>query len=676
MGDPTPRDLTHALERLRTHDGNGLDNETLAVIRRAAVDRMQNEGASPAQLAKEYGLNRSTLYRWKDLGRQNIEDALAPGKEGRAYNLSPEDRQILQHAVLSDPRDLGLPHPLWTRTLLTDFVDERVNVQVYGNLVRRTLRLLGLWPQQGPPTHRQQCEHAVDWLAEEYDIVRAEAKEADAPLYFVQVHALPEKRVLMSLVKPLGDRRFFAIFANTPQAPRAFVERMECLHSGQIFLICDPEHAPGMRDLAAAAHTSSRLVLIHLPPSGVPPTSGISTIPSGSHPSRSDSAAATTQVAEMAKASAHLVRDVITSDRSRSGHAHSPPTRVAADTDADAGPGDKQPTLKLTPMAVGTVLHAVINDPRVVGLSAGLWSRTLVERFLADHVGLRVPSTTVARLLRDLHLWPEHSPPSHLEQAGAADGWLETTFKDIRENAWRVGAQIRFARITPLPYKRQIISMMSTKNRQWDFAIVDDTLTDLTHVMHRVSAHYRSPVVLIADPVEMPGMTELGEAARGHADIEVHHLPKTRLPAPGKAEMQPDVPSQIINGVSSTQCNAPWCTFPQRPGTNEWCVGHFRRIERFADVCGTKLGRRCVLLLCPEPVSEGQLCLMHQVHVDYNGHPGRLTLTLNQKGQCVLDDCDQLRRRRGLCRSHYDAYCTHHDPYRTRRDRDVNLSAS
>ncbi|MEV1176843.1 hypothetical protein AB0J09_51485, partial [Nonomuraea sp. NPDC049784] len=100
--------LAQALRRLRAAgDGRSLDHESLAVIRRAAIARMQN-GEQPAQLAREYGLARYTLYYWRSLARQGNRRASQAAPEGRTpYKVSPQAREQLRQAVLSDPRELG-----------------------------------------------------------------------------------------------------------------------------------------------------------------------------------------------------------------------------------------------------------------------------------------------------------------------------------------------------------------------------------------------------------------------------------------------------------------------------------------------------------------------------------------------------------------------------------------
>ncbi|MEV4117030.1 hypothetical protein [Nonomuraea sp. NPDC049695] len=264
--------LAQALRRLRDAGGDGrsLDHETLAVIRRAAIARMQ-AGERPAALAREYGLARGTLYYWRSLAAEGNPRATQAAPEGRTpYKVSPKRREQLRQAVLSDPRTLGLTRPLWTRGLVRWYLREHLNTDISANHVRLLLQQLRLWPATNPPTYSQQCELAPGWAETEFGRIRARADAAGSPVYFLQIIAVGDGVRLMSLVQTKGAARDFALLTaddGPEQACGVFLERVLALHGDtQVVLIGDPLIAPSMRAMAsAAARHNGRITLIHLP---------------------------------------------------------------------------------------------------------------------------------------------------------------------------------------------------------------------------------------------------------------------------------------------------------------------------------------------------------------------------------------------------------------------------
>jgi transposase-like protein len=51
-------------------DGRSLEHNTLAEMRRMAVQRVVEEGAKPSAIAAQYGFCRTYLYRWVEKFRK------------------------------------------------------------------------------------------------------------------------------------------------------------------------------------------------------------------------------------------------------------------------------------------------------------------------------------------------------------------------------------------------------------------------------------------------------------------------------------------------------------------------------------------------------------------------------------------------------------------------------
>ena len=146
-----------------------LQNTTDAqVCRRCGALLRWDEGRSVAQVAREFGVTRQTLYNWRNrLQDRNgrLEDL---PRSGRPTTWTAENIADLQHVLEHSPRDFGFHMTGWTAGLLQTLLEQRHDFHVSQDSVRSKLHELGyVWkrfryalrpdPQRGKKNAYPQC---------------------------------------------------------------------------------------------------------------------------------------------------------------------------------------------------------------------------------------------------------------------------------------------------------------------------------------------------------------------------------------------------------------------------------------------------------------------------------------------------------------------------------------
>ena len=84
-------------------------------------------------------------------------------------------------------------------------------------------------------------------------------------------------------------------------------------------------------------------------------------------------------------------------------------------------------------------------DPRQYGLDYGLWTRRIVQKMIADKLGVELGLTAVGRLLASLEITPQKPLRRAYERDPAAVKlWVEETYPGLKKRAKRLGAKIFF----------------------------------------------------------------------------------------------------------------------------------------------------------------------------------------------------------------------------------------
>jgi transposase len=168
------------------NDARKLDHKTLTEIRIRAVRSVQ-DGESPEQVVKVFGLSRATIYNWLSKYRHGGWHALdAKKRGGRPPKLDGKAFQWIYDTVtLKNPLQFKFAFALWTCPMIAELIKDRYGVRLSRWSVGRLLSQLGLSAQRPLWRAYQQNPQLVDqWLKTEYPQIRREAQKCKADIYF------------------------------------------------------------------------------------------------------------------------------------------------------------------------------------------------------------------------------------------------------------------------------------------------------------------------------------------------------------------------------------------------------------------------------------------------------------------------------------------------------------
>jgi transposase len=275
-------------------DARGLTFDKLTELRQRAVSAVQN-GESPEDVARVFGVHRATIYGWLALYRAGGWGQLDARKRGgRKPKLNARSIAWIYQCVTSkDPLQFRFSFALWTSQLVGELIKKRFGVRLSRASVCRLLNQLGLSAQRPLWRAYQQDPAMVDrWLRETFPAIRARAKRKKAEIWFEDeagvrsdAHAgttwAPRGKTpivsstgarfgvnIISAVSQQGHFRFMCVKGRVNAG--VFIEFLRrLLHNAvrKIILIVDghPTHkAKTVRAFADAA--SDRLEIVFLPP--------------------------------------------------------------------------------------------------------------------------------------------------------------------------------------------------------------------------------------------------------------------------------------------------------------------------------------------------------------------------------------------------------------------------
>ena len=167
-------------------DARKLTHKELTELRIRGVASVQ-AGESPEVVARVFGISRMTIYNWLALYRRGGWHALdAKKRGGRPRKLDAKAIRWLYNTVtMKNPLQLRFPFALWTCGMLVDLIKRQLGISLSRSSVSRLLKQLGLSPQRPLRRAYQQNREAVEqWLKEDFPLIRKEAQEVGATIYF------------------------------------------------------------------------------------------------------------------------------------------------------------------------------------------------------------------------------------------------------------------------------------------------------------------------------------------------------------------------------------------------------------------------------------------------------------------------------------------------------------
>jgi len=142
--------------------------------RRRRALHLLGEGLSPVEVARQVGVDRRSVRRWKAAARHGGAQALtAKPAAGRPRRLGAKELRRVRGWLLRGAQAAGWPTELWTCPRVAWLIEQRLGVHYHPAHVSRILHGLGFSPQQ--PTRRaveRDEERILAWIEQDWPRVK------------------------------------------------------------------------------------------------------------------------------------------------------------------------------------------------------------------------------------------------------------------------------------------------------------------------------------------------------------------------------------------------------------------------------------------------------------------------------------------------------------------------
>ena len=154
--------------------------------RRIRAVQAMTEGESPEDVARVFGVNRSTVYRWRKLAE--IRDGLvAKPHLGPAPRLSRQQCKRLEALLLQGAKAHGWATDLWTCARIVEVIRKHFGVSFHHDHVGRILRVRLNWTVQKPERRaRERNKRVIKYFKRvRFPRIAQKARERNAHLVFL-----------------------------------------------------------------------------------------------------------------------------------------------------------------------------------------------------------------------------------------------------------------------------------------------------------------------------------------------------------------------------------------------------------------------------------------------------------------------------------------------------------
>lgn len=143
------------------------------------------EGHKPATVARVLGVDRSTIYRW--LRQAQSPHGLDAKPLRRPSRLDDARLAELEGLLLEGAAAHGWGNDLWTAGRVATLIARHFGLSFHPEHVRKILKRRLGWSSQKPQLKAKERdeEALLAWLAEEFPLIVAEARDRDAHLVFL-----------------------------------------------------------------------------------------------------------------------------------------------------------------------------------------------------------------------------------------------------------------------------------------------------------------------------------------------------------------------------------------------------------------------------------------------------------------------------------------------------------
>jgi transposase len=154
--------------------------------RRRAVELVAG-GEAPAAVGRILGVDRSSIYRWRQRAQTSADALSAKPHPGRTPLLSAAQLMQLETLLCQGAQAHGWPTDLWTAERVTRLIRRRFRITFHPEHVRKMLRQRLGWTSQKPQRRaRERNEPEIErWQADEFPRIVREAWQRQAQLIFL-----------------------------------------------------------------------------------------------------------------------------------------------------------------------------------------------------------------------------------------------------------------------------------------------------------------------------------------------------------------------------------------------------------------------------------------------------------------------------------------------------------
>ena len=154
--------------------------------RRHAVDLLE-QGERPVVVAKFLGVDRSSVYRWRQAAARGTDHLTARPQPHRPPALSLAQLQKLETLLAQGAANHGWPNQLWTTARVAQVIEQHFHIGYHHDHVGRFLRKRLGWSVQKPTRRARERDEAaiLDWQSREFPRIARAAQARDAHLVFL-----------------------------------------------------------------------------------------------------------------------------------------------------------------------------------------------------------------------------------------------------------------------------------------------------------------------------------------------------------------------------------------------------------------------------------------------------------------------------------------------------------
>ena len=248
------------------------------------------------EVAAEIGVADATAHGWKRRWERDGQAGLrSRGKPGPDKQLSPDQLDELEQALLAGAQAAGYEHGLWTLGRVRVLIAQRFGVQYSEVAVWKLLRELKWSPQKPAKRAREADREAIEqWKSQRWPQLMAEADQEQRVIVFVDESGFSQRPARKRTWAPRGPtpilefnfnwkrisaiagvsfyELWFALHEGTIRGPQVveFIQQLQARIGKKLLLIWDGPSAHGSRVVRAFLDSLAGAVRVERLPTYAP----------------------------------------------------------------------------------------------------------------------------------------------------------------------------------------------------------------------------------------------------------------------------------------------------------------------------------------------------------------------------------------------------------------------